>query len=688
VTSNTYNHILPRGGDLAASWKQFYEQYLDRSLGKPNEQGWINVDCQLPWHDDHESKAAINVDSGNYRCMKTSCLDHAKRDLKKPEGSQILTPSEFLQIRYVWDGWTSENIVNQFRLEHLTERQNGSSSGLYKHDDSGFSKSFAVLPQTEVDRLKAAQSALDPDLDIILEYCRSRGIRYETLKEAGAGYLENYLGHEYICLPYSAGRRLVGIRLRGWHGTNKRTVKNSTFTLFGADELLGETSRTAVIVEGETDTLCLRQLLGDSGYGNVPVVGVPGVGFRHEWARHFKDFTRIISVPQSDRPSQMVLLQNLRESFGSRLEIVQLPWPPDVHGGNDVSDYLRAGDNHGGLLVELLGLSVEDIEPAPFVLDGEGLIALSSVEPSWLIPNLLERGTKTLLVGEPKSYKTWIAVNLMHSLASGKAFLGHKEWMPDSGGMKTLLVEEEGAPYRLAERIIKVFGEDHVENVYVIHRKNVKLDDLDSFSRLRQTILRLRPDLLILDPYASLHLQDENTVQGTMLVQDALNTILRVLPGCSIVTLHHTPKGAEGPRGSGALWGASDVLLKCTRKDDGIIELQTRERDLPDAGEGGLEFVFHGDTGRFTPAGAISTAKRKLTDETDSGVLKTIRDFLRMKDDWIARSTIGQFTHLDDSALRAHLIRLLALGYIDERGEGRRGSPREYRSLEGGDVDE
>ncbi len=616
--------------------------------------------------------------------MKTGCFEQAKRELHKPEGSQILTPTEFLHLRYNWDDWTSENIVNQFRLEHLTERQNG-GKGLYAHDDSGFSKTFALLPESELQRLHAAQEALTPDVDIVIEYCRSRGIDFETLKDAGAGYLENYQGLEYICLPYWAGRRLVGVRLRGWHGTNKRTIKNSTFTLFGADELLDANSRTAVVVEGETDTLCLRQLLRRSGFGTVPVVGVPGVGFRHEWTRHFKDFLRIIAVPQSDRPSQVVLLSNLREAFGSRLEVVGLPWPPDVHGGNDISDFLRAVEDHGQLLVDLLGLSTEDIEPSPFVYDGDALLELSRMEPSWLIPNLLERGTKTLLVGEPKSYKTWVAVNLMHSLATGAPFLGHIEWTPEGKGLKTLLVEEEGAPYRLAERIVKVFGEESIENVYVIHRKNVKLDDMDNFGKLRQTILQIRPDLVILDPYASLHLQDENTVQGTMVVQDALNTILRILPGCSIVTLHHTPKDATGPRGSGALWGASDVLLRILRKDDGVIELQTRERDLPDAGEGGLEFTFMGDTGRFTPSGIITTAKQRMTEGVDEGRLLEIREYLKMKGDWIPRTTMGAFLKVDDTTLRACLMQLIALGLIDERGEGRRGSPREYRSLEGGD---
>lgn len=665
------------------SWKAFYELYLEAHLGRTNEQGWINIACALPTHGkpDRDDHGAVNVDSGNYRCMKPSCMSGALSKLGKPTTSQIITPSEFLKLTKGWDEWTAETIVNEYRLEHLTAKKNGQ----YDHDDSGFSKTFSVLPKSVVEDLKSAQVALKPDLDIVYEYCQSRGIKFETLQAAGAGYFEDYNGKEYIALPYWAGRQLVGVRLRGWHGTNKRTIKNSSFTLFGSDLLLASSSRTAVVVEGETDTLCLRQALTEQGFADVPVVGVPGVGFRLEWSRHFANFSRIIAVPQSDRPSQVILLNNLREAFPRKLEIVQLPWPPHIFGGNDVSDFLRAEEDHAQRLVELLGLSVDDIEPVPYLSDEKRLFELSGQKPDWLIPDLIERGTKTLIVGEPKSYKTWVALNLAWSVISGDAFMGNPDWHPVQSGLQVMLVEEEGSPYRLAERVSKVWGGKLTGKFHAIHRQGVKLDDIESFSILRQEVLRVRPDLLIFDPYASLHLQDENTVQGTMLVQDALNTILRALPSVAIVTLHHTPKEATGPRGSGALWGASDVLIKIARRETGIIEFQTRERDLPDEREGGIEFLFDAITGRFTLSGMIKTTTRADMIEDVDDELTDIRNSLIEIDDWALKATICQALGLNvmSTATKGKFDKLVALGLIEERGEGRRGSPKEYRTLEG-----
>lgn len=668
------------------SWKPFYELYLEAKLGRANDQGWVNFRCVLPTHggDDRDDHGAINVDSGNYRCMKPSCMAEALDKLGKHPTSQILTPSEYLRLTKGWDQWTAETIINEYRLEHMTAKKNGQ----YDHDDTGFSKTFSVLPKSVLDMLRAAQDALDPDLDIIYEYCTSRGIRFETLQAAGAGYLPDYLGKEYIALPYWAGRQLVGVRLRGWHGTNKRTIKNSSFTLFGSDQLLASSSRTAVVVEGETDTLCLRQALADHGFGDVPVVGVPGVGFRLEWSRHFANYSRVIAVPQSDRPSQVVLLNNLREAFPRRLEVVTLPWPPHIFGGNDVSDFLRAGGTHADDLVQLLGLSSDDVEPIPYVSDEERLYNIAKQKPDWLIEGLIERGTKTLIVGEPKSYKTWVALNLAWSVVSGDAFMGNRDWRPKGSDMSVMLVEEEGSPYRLAERVVKVWDGKRTGRFRVIHRQGVKLDDEESFSTLRQEVLRFRPDLLVLDPYASLHLQDENTVQGTMLVQDALNTILRALPSVAIVTLHHTPKEASGPRGSGALWGASDVLIKIARKDSGLIEFQTRERDLPDEREGGIEFLFDARTGRFTMSGMIKTTRQEKAEEADDGDLRRIREYLIDADEWVLRAVICQDLDLSVSSqsTKTKFDRLCTLGLIEERGEGKRGSPKEYSSLERSEV--
>lgn len=652
----------------SAGWKEFYENYLGHELGKPNTDGWVNFNCQLPWHTDTDRHAAINLFSGNYRCVHEKCRAQVRKAVER-DRVEVISPIEFLELSQNLDEWDAQRIVSEFALT-----LNGTSK-----EDQKLESGFRVLPRVEAERLSDAQEALNDDTPLVRDYCESRGIRFETLREVGAGYIENLGGHEYVCLPYFAGGQLVAIRLRSWHGTRKRFVKNSCQALFLGDTLLATDSRTAIICEGETDTLVLRQVISDAGYYHIPVVGSPGVDFRHEWLRHFQEYTRVIVVPQSDRASQQTFVHNLRGVFGARLEVVTLPWPSDVFGGNDISDFVRACSNRVSEFVQLLGLSAQDSERRPYAYTLKALRTEAQTEARWIIPNLIERGTKTLLVGEPKSYKTWIAINLIYSACTATSFMGNASWKPTET-FSAVLVEEEGPSYRIGQRFTKVFGAEHTDNLWVVHRQGVKLDALESFSKLRQEILRIQPDLIVFDPYASIHTQDENTVQGAIVVQDALNELLRALPTAAIVVLHHTPKGGDGPRGSGALWGAGDVMLRVSKLDPGRVLLRIDERDLPDETEGGLEFIMDNATGRFAPTEAFNISPRaKVTLEATSGAAKPILEYLKERDDWAAFDDIKAACNLTDNPLRRHIKGLLREGLIDERGDGRKGSPKEYK---------
>jgi hypothetical protein len=656
-----------------SAWRIFYENYLGIELPKANDDGWVNFNCRLPWHDnDQDAHAAVNLKSGNYRCLKSSCAAEARKELGKSDTSQIITPAEFLQLTQGFDAWEAQRIIADI------------SKGIQLEDEAKPDKSLLALPKEVVELVWESQEALEQNNDLVREYCDSRGLKFETLKEAGVGYIENFKGHECLTFPYYAGEQLVALRLRSWHGTYKRFVKGSSQALFLGDHLEHAESRTVVIVEGETDTLVTRQMLNAYAYSHIPVVGVPGTGFRHEWLRHFQEYTRILAIPQSDRPSQQTLLGHLRAAFGSRLEVVQIPWPANIYGGNDISDFYRAAPNLIDDFVQLLGLSAGDLERTKYVLEFDDLEEASERETEWIIPNLIERGTKTLIVGEPKTHKTWIAINMMYAVSRAEAFLGYEKWRPDQP-LSAMLIEEEGPTNRLGQRVKKVFGGKPEGSVSVIHRQGVKLDQPESFARLRQEVLRRKPDLIIFDPYASIHNQDENTVQGTQVVQDAINEILRVLPTCAVVVLHHTPKGADGPRGSGALWGAVDGMLRVSKPDVDKIIIKVDERDLPDEHEGGMEFNFDGSTGRFsTSGGVVISAKSKvIATEIDAEPSQKIVEYIRSRDDveWVNRDDIVSACEMTSNTFRRYIRGLIREGYVDERGEGTRGHPKEYKLL-------
>lgn len=178
----------------------------------------------------------------------------------------------------------------------------------------------------------------------------------------------------------------------------------------------------------------------------------------------------------------------------------------------------------------------------------------------WLCEPFIAKGTFTLIQGAPKSGKTFFASWLTATLvASGK---------------KVVFVEEEGAKEMLRDRLAPFLQPDpRVFNdlLRIIFRKNVKLDVDTSVRALIEACAGA--DVLVLDPFASLHAADENDAAELTLVLQAIQRLITAIPGLSVILLHHTKKGATwdksdsgaassaDARGSGATVGAADQII-------------------------------------------------------------------------------------------------------------------------------
>ena len=660
---------------LQDRWTGFYANYGVVPETEPNTEGWANFNCVLPTHPkkDRKKHAAINIYSGSYRCWNEECTSAYISRVNKYSSSQILTPREFLMLTQGYDYSTAQAVVESYRIDLIPTT--------FSHNDEIFTKKF-IPPQEDLRILvEQAQKALRPDLEIVGEYCSSRMLRYETLKEAGCGYIpyDSVSGQEEcIILPYSLNGQVVGVRGRTIDG-RKGGIKNSYYCLYNLDNMDRSESKTCVIVEGETDTLFLRQTLKDAGL-DIPVFGTPGVKFPREWKRHLQGYTRIIGVPQADEAARQ-FIETLKGEVADRLEIVQLPWKPRQHG-KDIVDYVWANQETGKEeIIHLLGITEDDYKPKKRVLSGNDFAIEAQKEVPWLIPGLLERSTKALFVGEPKTFKTWIALQLAKAITVGSPFMGVEEWVAPTLG-KVLIVEEEGALYRMSQRIVTIFSDTGIPpTLEMIHRKAVRLDDLDSLLQLKQDVLNSKPDLLILDPYASLHYQDENTVQGTMLVISAINQLLKVHPEMAIVIIHHTPKGKMGARGSGALYGAIDLQIMISRVEsaENTVKFSITGRDFIDEVSNKFEFEFRPELGCHVPKAGFeiaqnTTRKLKIADIKAQDIYKV----LQSNKTPLTAEDIRSMFNLSNYTCRAALKILLDQGLIEQAGGGRRAGPLTY----------
>lgn len=559
--------------ETSTPFRGFYEEQIGKSLGNPAESGWTSINCILPTHPgtDREKKAGVHYRNGYYNCFKDECRESYLQSVKKTKG-QFLTPVEFLQVFRGFPPIKANQLFDQFRTNRLDEAD-------FAHDDQGFTKDWGLLDDDQKDTYYIGVKEISEDHDVVQEYLRTRGLKWETLVEFGAGYIEDHFGVEGVMLPYFVGRDLVAVRVRPIAGVRKRLFKNSHQTLFNLRKLEDSTSRTVIIVEGESDCMRMQQALNDAGLGAIPVVGTPGADFKDEWLRFFTRQNRVIAIPQADYASRSNFLGHIKRAFQGQtiLEVAYIPWDINTPYGKDVCDFLSLAEGNEQVLLDQIGLNLQDIETIPYCLNEEEFLTWKDREFPWLVKDLFIKGSKVFIFGEPKVKKTWLALNMAHAFATQIPVLGRSDWLP-SQSCKVAFIEEEGSPVELSLRWWNI-TQKNTGNLSMIMSQGVKLDDEREFTKLKQTLIRLRPDIIFFDPLASLHQGDENESITAQLVMSRISTLIRAMPDVTVFIIHHTTKGGgDTLRGSGAWWGAADGQILVKEDEHGTTQLTIRGR--------------------------------------------------------------------------------------------------------------
>lgn len=208
--------------------------------------------------------------------------------------------------------------------------------------------------------------------------------------------------------------------------------------------------------------------------------------------------------------------------------------------------------------------------------------------PAWLIETLWGAGAVGVIGGAPKLGKSWLALEMAVAVGSGAACLGR--WAVPTPG-PVLVYAAEDAPEAVrqrAEHLARARGVDLTRlRVWLILESSLRLDRAHDRERLRATLARYRPKLLILDPYVRLVCGvDENHATQVSAILGALREMSRTF-GVAIALVHHTRKGAgeelgEGLRGSSDFhaWGDSNLYLK-RRREGLVLSIEHRAAAAP-----------------------------------------------------------------------------------------------------------
>lgn len=244
--------------------------------------------------------------------------------------------------------------------------------------------------------------------------------------------------------------------------------------------------------------------------------------------------------------------------------------------------------------------------------------------PCWIEPGILPKRGKLLFGGHAKIGKSFIVLELCRALATGTTPFACDTFRVIQP-VPVLLVEQELGPWRLQERVRKIFKDVDPDLLrknfrYLSQVRGFRLDQADAVNTLSGWVQQTGANVLVLDPIGKLHGYDENDSTQIAKLFDKLE---RVQDNCrkldlSIVLSHHFGKPNRDPkvevdkfspynfRGSSKWFDDPDTLVTVVRvekevagKEGWYVQSAWTLRGGPPALEEGASFsVFKDGDGK------------------------------------------------------------------------------------------
>lgn len=179
--------------------------------------------------------------------------------------------------------------------------------------------------------------------------------------------------------------------------------------------------------------------------------------------------------------------------------------------------------------------------------------------PGWLVEGFWMTQSHGIIAGEPKTFKSTLALDLAVSVASGQPFLGkHKVTNPGP----VFYIQNENAEWIIKDRMMKIAhskgllgdikkrGSKYKINwpedlpINFINQQSFLLTDPLHQKILEQSFQKYKPSLLILDP---LYLMFDGDINSAKDLNHVLSWLLemRFKYKCAVVVIHHYNKGGQ-----------------------------------------------------------------------------------------------------------------------------------------------
>jgi len=189
--------------------------------------------------------------------------------------------------------------------------------------------------------------------------------------------------------------------------------------------------------------------------------------------------------------------------------------------------------------------------------------------PSVIGDGILYSGTRMLVYGRYKSYKSMLAIHTSMSIASGRPWFGHQV-----ARRSVLHCQVEIPEFLFQNRMTKYCAGNNCypENIYFSNEPYMKLDRGNSMNHLEIAIQAFKPDVLVIDPLYKVMTGKVEESQDITKFTDEVDRI-KDKYHLTLIIIHHETKdiitsqgifdrGSQSMHGSAYLLNWADTIIK------------------------------------------------------------------------------------------------------------------------------
>lgn len=317
-------------------------------------------------------------------------------------------------------------------------------------------------------------------------------------------------------------------------------------------------AETVVLVEGEK---CADALASIGLEATTAMGGANAPPEKTDWSPLAGK--TVINWPDNDDPGfkRLEKVRPFLDAIGCR--VIDYRPPSSKPKGWDAADAVSEGFDVGTALARLRETGAKR---RIRILDMAEICTLEPV--NWLVKGIAPSESFIGLYGLPGSTKSFVALDLALSIATGRDWLGSHT----TAQGRVVYVNGEGQR-GIRKRVRGWVQENGSTDQFHLIAQAVAMPDPAQCDELIAVLSELptTPALIVLDTLARTFGGGDENAQKDMNAYVAAIDRLKEETGASVLVVHHSGKDdSRGARGSSAFTGAVDTLIHCTREGDKV----------------------------------------------------------------------------------------------------------------------